>query len=79
MSVENYLLNPLLTTAKCCTERKIMPEFNVEIKATVRKTYKVTAENAEAAEVEANGVFSVLNDDIEEDYDQETLSVVEVK
>ncbi len=56
-----------------------MSKFNVEIKATVRKTYTVTAKNAEAASLKANEIFSVLNDDIEEDYDQETLSIEKVK
>lgn len=54
-----------------------MPMFEVEIKATVRKTYKVTAKNKDEAVATANDIFSVLNDGTEEDYEQEVLGVEE--
>ncbi len=56
-----------------------MPEFEVVIKATVRKTYKVTAVNKLEAVAKANEVFSVVIDDTDEDYKQEVLGVEEVK
>lgn len=55
-----------------------MPLFDVEIKATIRKTYQVEAETADLAEEEAHQIFSVLCDDVDEDYDQETLEVIEL-
>lgn len=57
-----------------------MKTFAVEIKATIRKTYKVEAETEEGAREAAHNVFSVLNEDgVDEDYDEEVLSVEEVK
>ena len=52
-----------------------MNTYDVEIKATVRKTYRVEAESEEFAVEAAHQVFSVLNDDTPEEYDQEDLSV----
>ena len=47
------------------------------VKATVRKTYKVTAKNKDEAVATANDIFSVLDDGTDEDYEQEVLSVEE--
>lgn len=53
--------------------------FDVTIKATVTKTYRVEAEDEDEAVEEAHCVFSVLNDEVPEDYDEQTLNVEEVK
>ena len=53
-------------------------EWNITIQATVTKTIRVTAKNEQEAIEDAHGVFSVLNDDNEEKYDQETISVEKV-
>lgn len=55
-----------------------MKKYNVTIKATVTKTYEVEAETEDQAIEEAHGIFSVLNDDTPEDYEEDTLSVEEV-
>lgn len=56
-----------------------MKMYDVTITATITKTYRVEAENADMAYENAHEVFSVLNDDAPEHYDQITDSVVEVK
>jgi hypothetical protein len=52
-------------------------KFNVTIKATVTKTYTVEADTEEDAVTQAQGEFSVLNDDINEQYEQDIVSVKE--
>ena len=49
------------------------------IKAVVTKTYRVDAKDEDEAVEEAHCVFSVLNDEVPEDYDEQTLNVEEVK
>lgn len=56
-----------------------LKQYDVTIKATVTKTYRVDAEDEDKAVEEAHTIFSVLNDDIPEDYEEETLNVEEVK
>lgn len=56
-----------------------LKQYDVTIKATVTKTYRVDAKDEDEATEEAHGVFSVLNDDVPEDYNEETLDVEEVK
>jgi len=57
-----------------------MKTYAVEIKVTIRKTYKVEAENETEATEKAHDIFSVLTeDDVDEEYDEETLSVEEVE
>ena len=56
-----------------------MKEFDVTIKATVTKTYRVRAENEGTATELAHENFSVLNDDIDEIYTQYTERVEEVE
>lgn len=54
--------------------------FAVEIKATIRKTYEVEAEDEQGARAAASDIFSVLNEDgVDEDYDEEVLSIQKVK
>jgi hypothetical protein len=55
-----------------------MKEFDVTIKATVTKTYRVKAKTQQEAGEKAHQVFSVLNDDTDETYEQDTESVVEI-
>lgn len=50
-------------------------DWEVTIRATVTKTYTVTANNEQDAIEQAHQVFSVLNDDIPEDYNQETITL----
>jgi len=52
-----------------------MPTYEVEIAAVVRKTYTVEADNEDDAVQEANDIFSVLNDDTPEDYEQNLRGV----
>ena len=54
-----------------------MKTYEVEIEATIRKTYTVEAESEEEAVDTAHSIFSVLNDDTPEEYTQELLSVGE--
>jgi len=56
-----------------------LKQYDVTIKAVVTKTYRVDAKDEDEAVAEAHSIFSVLNDDVPEDYDEETLHVEEVK
>ena len=56
-----------------------LKQYDVTIKAVVTKTYRVDAKDEDEAVEEAHGVFSVLNDEVPEDYDEQTLNVEEVK
>jgi hypothetical protein len=56
-----------------------MKTYEVTIRATVTKTLKIEAENANAAYIAAHEEFSVLNTGEDEDYEQETLDIQEVK
>ena len=53
-------------------------KYDVTITATVTKTIRVIAKNEDEAVEEANGIFSVLNDDYNERYNQEIDGVKEV-
>lgn len=51
-------------------------EYLVTVRATVTKTYVVEADNEDDAADEAHEIFSVLpEDDVQENYEQETVSV----
>jgi hypothetical protein len=53
-----------------------MPKWNVSIKATVRKTITdIEAATEEEAIETAHSLFTVANDDIEEDYEEQTEDV----
>lgn len=52
-----------------------MQKYNVTIRATIIKTIQVESEDEDTAAIEAHERFSVLCDDEDEDYDQETLEV----
>ena len=52
-----------------------MNTYEVTIRATVTKTLCMEAENCTSAEETAHEQFSVMNDGIPEDYDQETLRI----
>lgn len=56
-----------------------MKTYDVTIRAIITKTYRVDAETADKAVEEVHQIFSVLNDDVDENYDQETLDIDEVK
>ncbi len=56
-----------------------MRTYRVTIRATVTKTLTVKAENEDDAYVAAHEDFSVLCDGDDEDYDEETLEIQEVK
>lgn len=52
--------------------------YDVTIVASVRKTYRIGADSEDEAIELAHNIFSVLNDDTDEDYDQETIACEEV-
>ena len=54
-----------------------MKVYEVTIRATVTKTLSVEAWNHTSAEEAAHEQFSVLNDGLDENYDQETLRIEE--
>jgi hypothetical protein len=56
-----------------------MKTYEVTIRATVTKTLKVEAKDEDAAYIAAHEEFSVLNTGDDEDYEQETLEVKEVR
>lgn len=56
-----------------------MKTYEVTIRATIYKTITVEAENEDDAYVEAHERFSVLNDDTPEQYEQDSVSIEEVK
>lgn len=55
-----------------------MKTYQITIRATITKTMEVEAEDREQAEIEAHESFSVLNDDNDESYEQDTLEITEV-
>jgi hypothetical protein len=58
--------------------REKMKTYEVTIKAVVRKTYKIEAEDDQKAQQQAHEQFSVLNEPgIDEHYSQEILEVCE--
>jgi|TARA_B110000908_G_scaffold163859_1_gene211002 hypothetical protein len=54
-----------------------MKVYEVTIRATVTKTLSVEAWNHTSAEEAAHEQFSVLNDGVDENYNQETLRIEE--
>lgn len=52
--------------------------YDVIIRATITKTIRVNAGNEDEAAQLAHDEFSVLRDDLDEDYDQETLEIEQV-
>jgi hypothetical protein len=52
--------------------------YRVTIQAIVTKTYEVNAQTEDEAVEEAHQIFSVLNDGMPEDFEQDTLSVERV-
>jgi len=61
------------------TTERIEMKYEVTIQARVVKTYTVEADNEDVAYELAHELFSVLNDDIPERYEEETLDIREVK
>ena len=55
-----------------------MKTYGVRIKAEVTKTYIVEAESEEEAIDTAHEIFTTDCDDVEEQYEQETLSIEEL-
>ena len=53
-------------------------QYNVTIRATVTKTYSIDANNANEAAAAATDIFSVLEDETPEHYEQEILDIEEV-
>jgi len=53
-------------------------KYAVTIEARVTKTYTVEAENVDLAYELAHEQFSVLNDDVPEHYEENTLEIKEV-
>lgn len=56
-----------------------MKTYDVTIAARVTKTYRVSAEDAEQAHEAAWDIFSVVPDEAEEHYEQETLDINEIE
>jgi len=55
-----------------------MKTYSVTIRACITKTITVEAEDLDKAVWFAHDKFSVLNDDNEEDYQQDTVDVQEI-
>lgn len=55
-----------------------MKTYDVVIRAVVTKTIRLDAETAAIAEEDANQIFSVASDGMDESYEQDTLSTTEV-
>ena len=55
-----------------------MNTYEVFIKATITKSILVDAFNVKEAEEEAHEMFSVLNDDYDEKYEQQTIGEAEL-
>ena len=53
-------------------------KLDVEIKCTIRKTYRGEGETYDEAVADAHEQFSVLNDGVFESYDQDALEITEV-
>ena len=56
-----------------------MKTFDVVVRAIITKTIRLDAETAALAAEEANQIFSVASDGMDESYEQDTLSTEEVK
>lgn len=52
--------------------------YEVFIKATITKSIVVDAINKDEAEEQAHEMFSVLNDDYDQEYDQQTIGKAEL-
>ena len=61
------------------TTERIEMKYEVTIQARVVKTYTVEADNEDLAYELAHELFSVLNDDVPERYEEDTLDIREVK
>lgn len=56
-----------------------MPEFDVTIKGSVTKTYRIEANDEnEAIELAHEGFSMLVEEGIEEDYNEEPISAVEI-
>ena len=55
-----------------------LKSYDVEIKATVRKTITVVAGNETSASEQAHEMFTVASDGELEHYEQDTLSIKEI-
>jgi hypothetical protein len=55
-----------------------MKTFEIEIQAIVRKTITVTAKDQDEAVITAHEQFNVMNDDVPEEYEQDTVNIKEV-
>jgi hypothetical protein len=55
-----------------------MKTFEIEIQAIVRKTITVTAKDQDEAVITAHEQFNVMNDDVPEKYEQDTVNIKEV-
>ena len=56
-----------------------MKKYAVTIRARITKTITVEAEDQDQAIWFAHDAFNVLNDDHDEDYEQETVDMEEIK
>lgn len=56
-----------------------MKTYDVIIKTTIYKTYRVEATSEDDAYEQAHECFSVLNDGTPERYEQETIDISEVR
>ena len=52
-----------------------MRKYDVTIRATIQKTIPVYAENEKIAAEKAHSLFSCLNDEYAERYEEDTVSV----
>jgi hypothetical protein len=55
-----------------------MKTFEIKIQAIVRKTITVTAKDQDEAVITAHEQFNVMNDDVPEEYEQDTVNIKEI-
>ena len=55
-----------------------MKTFEIEIQAIVRKIITVTAKDQDEAVITAHEQFNVMNDDVPEEYEQDTVNIKEI-
>ena len=73
-SIRDWFVENYLTPQK---ENQSMNKYEVTIQAVVTKTLLIEAKDSNSAEEAAHEQFSVLNDGVDENYNQETLRIEE--
>lgn len=61
------------------TQESNVPTYEVVVRATITKTYTITAPTRDEAISLAHEQFSVLNDDVPEHYEEDCLVVTKIE